>query len=304
MTKAVTHGHTVSSICDYVGISRQAYYKRLQTSEVKNDLYNILEKVVISNRKIKSRVGLRTIYHKEQMSTLLGVNKFETEMSFRGFSLRPYRSFIKTTDSRGRYYRFDNLISGLDISDENLVIVGDIAYYQSHSINYYIFHFADMYTHEIKGIIGGKTMEGVNAEKCLRQVFRYNKMSKYNYEMILHTDAGSQYRSHKFQRILRNSQLQPSHARSCFENGLSERINGIIKNEYLIDYDIKSVNQLNTALKKIQKDINTLWPSRVLGNRTPVEFSNYIRELQPSDRPTKTIKIVQQKQKVFKGINN
>ena len=129
-------------------------------------------------------------------------------------------------------------------------------------------------------------------------------MSKYNYEMILHTDAGSQYRSHKFQRILRNSQLQPSHARSCFENGLSERINGIIKNEYLIDYDIKSVNQLNTALKKIQKDINTLWPSRVLGNRTPVEFSNYIRELQPSDRPTKTIKIVQQKQKVFKGINN
>ena len=304
MKETIHQGHTVSSICNYIGISRQSYYKRLQKRGIKNNLYNSLEKLVIANRKIKSRVGLRTIYHKEKMSTLLGINKFETEMSYRGYSLKPYKSFVKTTDSRGYYYRFDNLISGVDISDENLVIVGDIAYYQSNSVNYYIFHFADIYTHEIKGIIGGKTMEGINAEKCLRQVFMYNKTSKYNYEMILHTDAGSQYRSHKFQKMLRSSQLLPSHAGNCFENGLSERINGIIKNEYLIDYDIKSVSQLNKALKQIQKDINTLWPSRVLGNRTPVEYSNYIRELAPSDRPVKTIKIVQKKQKVFKGINN
>jgi len=35
----------------------------------------------------------------------------------------------------------------------------------------------------------------------------------------------------------------PGHAENCLENGLAERINGVTKNEYLIDYNIKSVWQ-------------------------------------------------------------
>lgn len=293
MTKMRTQDHSLTSICNYIGISRQSYYKRLKKRSSNEQLYQSLEQVVLSNRQIKSRVGLRTIYHKEKLSSLLGVNQFEQQMSALGHSLKPYRSYLKTTDSRGYFYKFNNLISGLNLTGENQVIVGDITYYQNAGELYYIFHFQDYYTLEIKGLIGDSTMRGLNAEKCLRQVFDYNKQRKYDYKLKLHTDAGTQYRSHKFQSMLREAEIQPSHAGNCFENGLSERANGIVKNEYLIDYDIISVSQLNRVLRKIKHQINEVWPSKVLGYRTPKEFAQWTRAQKEIDRPIRTVKIVQ-----------
>lgn len=292
MTQLRTQGHSLKAICNFAGISRQAYHKRLIHQNRKAELYDQAEKVVLRNRGIKSRSGLRTIFYKEQLSTSLGVNQFEREMSARGFALKPYRSYIKTTDSRGHHYKFDNLVSGMNLRTDNQVIVGDITYYQNSSGLYYIFQFQDYYTLELKGLIGSKTMEGVNAEKCLRQVFKYNKQGKYNHKLILHTDAGAQYRSHSFQRLLRNAQITPSHARNCLENGLSERTNGIVKNEYLLDYDIKNVAHLNRALQKIKHQVNEVWPSQALGYMTPKAFAQKIRGIQADKRPVKQIKEV------------
>lgn len=288
-----TQGYSLTSVCDFVGISRQAYHKRLEKQSSKELLYQSLEQIVLHNRQGKSRAGLRAIYHKEQLSPLLGINQFEQEMSARGLALKPFKSFIKTTDSRGHYYKFDNLISGMDIIRDNQVIVGDITYYQNAGELYYIFQFQDYYTLEMKGLVGSKNMEGINADKCLMQVFAYNKKRKYNHELILHTDGGSQYRSHKFQRMLVNAQIRPSHAKSCFENGLSERSNGIVKNEYLVDHHIKNINHLNRVLSKIKYQINNVWPSKTLGYKTPKQYALLTREMNINERPAKTVKPVE-----------
>jgi putative transposase len=285
-------GYSITSVCDLVCISRQAYYKRLQRNSTKEDLYHSMEQIVLDNRQMKSRAGLRSIYYKEQLSSLLGVNQFEQEMSARGYALKPYKSFIKTTDSRGRHYKFENLISGIEINTENQVIVGDITYYQNKGNLYYIFQFQDYYTLEIKGLLGSKNMEGINAEKCLRQVLAYNKQYRYNQLLILHTDGGSQYRSHNFQKMLNRAQIRPSHAGNCFENGLSERANGIVKNEYLIDYQVKNENHLNTILKQIKYQVNHIWPSKTLGYKTPKEYAQWIKDMNRTERPVKYVKIV------------
>jgi transposase InsO family protein len=214
-------------------------------------------------------------------------------MSACGFALKPYKSYIKTTDSRGHHYKYNNLISGILIEGENQVIVGDITYYQNASGLYYIFHFIDYYTLEVKGLVGSKNMEGINAEKCLRQVFDYNNQRKYNHQLFLHTDGGSQYRSNNFQKMLRRAQIRPSHAQNCLENGLSERENGIVKNEYLVDYDIKNVNHLNRVLNAIKQQINEVWPSATLGYRTPKQYAKWTREMSKDERPQKVVKIVQ-----------
>lgn len=287
-----TQGYGLTSVCDFVGISRQAYHKRLQKQSSKELFYQSLEQVVLQNRQKKSRAGLRSIYHKEQFSSLLGINQFEQEMSARGLALKPFKSFIKTTDSRGHHYKFDNLISGIDITNENQVIVGDITYYQNASGLYYIFQFQDYYTLEVKGLLGSKNMEGINADKCLMQVFHYNKQHRYNYCLIIHTDGGSQYRSHRFQGMLAKAQIRPSHAKNCLENGLSERLNGIVKNEYLVDYEIKNVNHLNRVLSKIKHQINNEWPSKTLGYKTPKQYALFIREMNINERPVKTVKQV------------
>ena len=288
-----TKGYQIMSLSSYVGISRQAYYKRIFQSNNSDNLYNKMEDIVIKNRIEKSRAGLRTIFYKEDLSSLLGVNQFEKQMSNRGYALKPYKSFIKTTDSRGHQYKHNNLIEGKEINGPNQVIVGDITYYRNSSGLYYIFHFTDIYSLEIKAVTGSKNMEGVNAEKCMRQIIKYNRQAKYGWELIIHTDAGGQYRSHNFQNMIRNAEILPSHAKSCFENGLAERINGIIKNEYLIDYNIKNEKQLDRALKQIQKQSNSIWPSKTLGYRTPLEYAKWVKGLKLGDRPVKTVKVIQ-----------
>lgn len=299
MTVLVRIGYNLTTVCEFVGISRQAYYKRIKIQFTKEKLYQSLEQIVINNRKEKSRAGLRSIFHKEGLSSSLGINQFEKQMSSRGYSLKPYKSYIKTTDSRGNHNVFDNLIEGTEINNENQIIVGDITYYQNNQTRYYIFHFRDYYTLEMKGLIGSKTMEGIYAEMCLRQMFSYNKKYKYNYNLILHTDKGGQFRSSKFQEMLRRAEIKPSHARNCLENGLSERANGIVKNEYLIDYNIKSVDQLNRVLSIIKKQINEVWPSKALGYKTPKEYAQTMRQLKASARPIKMINEVKIKQRVF-----
>lgn len=292
MLQMRNQGYSLDSICSFIGITRQAYHRRLKKRDKNHELFDLLEGIVRKNRKIKSRAGLRVIYYKESLSTLLGVNQFEQQMSIRGYALKPYRSRIKTTDSRGHHYKYDNLITGITISGENQVIVGDITYYQHTSGLYYIFQFQDYYTLEIKGLLGSKNMEGVNAEKCLQQVLSYNKKRKYNYLLIMHTDAGSQYRSHNFQNMLSSAQIRPSHAKNCLENGLSERENGILKNEYLVDYEIRNVKHLNRILSKIKYQANEVWPSKTLGYKTPKEYAEWTRQLNSKDRPIKTVEKV------------
>lgn len=292
MSRLSGKGYSVVSLCDYRGISRQAYYKRITSAQNKESQYQELVELVRRNRLQKSRAGLRSIYYKEKISSL-GVNQFEKEMSKRGLALKPVKSRIKTTDSRGKHYRFENLISGLRLQSENHIIVGDITYHKSRGVTYYIFQFRDYYTLEVKGLVGSKTLEGIYAEICLRQVMAYNKKRRYKFTLIIHTDGGSQYRSHAFQRMLQNAQIRPSHAKNCLENGLSERTNGIVKNEYLVDYDIKSVKQLNEILEKIKYQINNIWPSSKLGYRTPVQFAKEMRTLSLKDRIIRTIKEVE-----------
>ncbi len=152
------------------------------------------------------------------------------------------------------------------------MIVGDITHYQNTSGLYYIFHFIDYYTLEVKGLLGSNNIDSINAEKCLRQVFDYNNKGKYNRQLFLHTDGGSQYCSHKFQKMLRKAQIRPSHAQNCLENELSERENGILKEEYLIDYYIKNENHLNRVLRTIKHQINKGWPSNTLSYRTPKQY--------------------------------
>jgi len=292
MLQLRNQGYSLNSICCFVGITRQAYHKRLKKKDKKHDLYDLLERIVKEDRQIKSRAGLRVIYHKQRLYTLLGINQFEQQMSMRGYALKPYRSYIKTTDSRGHHYKFDNLIAGITLNGENQIIVGDITYYQSISGLYYIFQFQDYYTLEIKGLLGSEDMKGENAEKCLQQVFSYNKKRKYEYLLIIHTDGGGQYRSNNFQNMLSSAQIRPSHAKNCLENGLSERENGIIKNEYLVDYEIKNVKHLNRILNKIKCQANELWPSKTLRYKTPKEYATWTRNMKIEESPIKTVKTV------------
>ena len=72
-------------------------------------------------------------------------------------------------------------------------------------------------------------------------------------------------------------------AENCLQNGMSEQLNGVLKNDYIIK-DIKNVADLNKQLKEIKRIINEERPVKELNYKTPVEFEKW---LQTTDNPPK-----------------
>ena len=206
----------------------------------------------------------------------MGINKFEKIVSRNGLSVVLKRKRIITTD--GLYEKSDtNLINGLILNKINQVIAGDITYLILDHITYYIFTLKDMYSKRIVGLYGSDTMLAVNAVKTLKQVIKTRKQSING--CIHHSDAGSQYKSKAYKKVLKTNKITMSIAEDCLQNGMAEQLNGVLKNSYMTN-GIKSVRDLNKKLNEIKRLINQERPVKALGYKTPVEFEQWLKTQQ------------------------
>ncbi|WP_152960865.1 integrase core domain-containing protein, partial [Pseudoalteromonas sp. P1-9] len=90
--------------------------------------------------------------------------------------------------------------------------------------------------------------------------------------LIHHSDRGIQYCSHEYQRIHEKYGITCSmtDGYDCYQNALAERINGILKNEYLLT----KPNNLEEAAKMVKQSIdiyNQRRPHTALKYKTPDE---------------------------------
>lgn len=59
-------------------------------------------------------------------------------------------------------------------------------------------------------------------------------------DMIFHSDGGGQYYDKAFLKLTEAYKMSNSMCAYAYENGKAERINGVIKNNYLVHRNIKS----------------------------------------------------------------
>ena len=216
-------------------------------------------------------MGSRAMYHQLKIDNI-GINKFEKIVSKYGLTIQQKRKRIITTD--GFYEKGDtNLINGLTLNHINQVIAGDITYLILKDKTYYIFTLKDMYSKRIIGLYGSDTMMATNAIITLKQAIKLRGRGINN--CIHHSDAGSQYKSKAYKNILIKNQIKMSIAENCLQNGMSEQLNGVLKNDYIIK-DIKHVDDLNKQLKEIKRLINEEKPVKELNYKTPVEFEKWL----------------------------
>ena len=266
------------------GISRQAYHKRKKQMAPKvEEKKRIVEKVK-KVREQHAKMGSRPLYYACEIKKEIGIGitKFENMMSELGLSLRNKRKRIITT--RSVKHQYPNLIKGNVITDINKVVVGDITYYNTGDALYYIFALKDMYSKRIMGLYGSRHMYAECAIEALKQLLETREENELK-EMTHHTDGGSQYLSNAYKSILERYQIQISVAQNCLENGGAEQLNGVIKNDYLYNYEIRNEKQLNEILQEVKKLLNEERPVKALGYRTPVEFEEYIKNIAKEDRP-------------------
>lgn len=138
-----------------------------------------------------------------------------------------------TTWSGHPYRKYPNLIKGLQVDAPNKIWVSDITYLKTKSGFVYISLITDVYSSKIVGYDLAANLEAVNSLNALRMAITENIGTLDG--LIHHSDRGLQYCSHEYIKLLNTRGIRISMTQSGdpLENAKAERINGIIKNEYL-----------------------------------------------------------------------
>ncbi|MHC0441741.1 transposase [Flavobacterium sp. 3-210] len=100
--------------------------------------------------------------------------------------------------------------------------------------------------------------------------------SKDELQLIHHSDRGTQYCSNEYVRLLEANNIGISMTENGdpLENAIAERVNGIIKEEYLDDYQVDNVQEAKELLDAVIKLYNNERPHMSIGNLTP----NYVHQ--------------------------
>ena len=233
------------------GISKQGFHQYLNRKFVIREECEQLIPLITQIRKEYPTLSAREMYRIIQPKTL-GRDRFERFCFEEGFKLERKRSFHKTTNSLG-VTRFPNRIKGIELKGVNHVWVSDITYYRIKDRFYYLTFITDQYSRKILGYSVSKDLFTENTTiPALHMALKQRNGHK---PTIFHSDGGGQYYSKEFQ-LLTSPQILNSMGECAYENPLAERVNGLIKNDYLIHYGPRSFEDLLTQTARAVYNYN------------------------------------------------
>jgi transposase InsO family protein len=108
---------------------------------------------------------------------------------------------------------------------------------------------------------------------CLQALQGAIKSCSHPAGIVHHSDRGIQYCSHPYRALLHQHGLRISMTEEnhCYENALAERVNGILKDEYLLDATFTDYRQAEQACREAVRLYNTRRPHWALNFKTPEE---------------------------------
>lgn len=259
----------MNEIFRYLNYSKQAFHQKLENELLKASEDATLFYLVDQIRKEHPTLSARKMYGMLNIQTI-GRDRFELFCMQNGYSVPKKRNYFKTTNSLG-VKRFDNLIASLELTDINQVWVSDITYYLLGETFYYLSFIMDLFSRKIIGYSASKNLSTfattIPALKSAKKTLINGKAPG----CILHSDGGGQYYKKEFRTLTHQMELTNSMSYSVFENAHAERINGTIKNDYLIHYQPVDFIDLKKQLKRAVKNYNNR-PHESLKNLSPNTF--------------------------------
>ena len=231
----------MAQACRFVGFSRQAYYQGIARAEVRQKQEAFILERVREERMDQPRVGTRKLH------TMLKPDLMAAEISLgrdalfnllrRTRLLVPTRrAYHKTTDSHHRFRRHPNLLNGALMtipSRPEEVWVADITYLPTREKFAYLSLVTDAYSRKIVGYHVHPTLQTEEVAVAFKRAL---KQRKSDLPLIHHSDRGLQYCSTLYQEIHTKHGVTCSmtDGYDCYQNALAERVNGILKGEFLL----------------------------------------------------------------------
>lgn len=277
----------ITQLCEIFDKTKQSYYKRISyvyQEEVKGE---ILYQQVKKYRRLMPRIGGRKLYHlikKELPKEMqIGRDKFFDWLRENNLLVKKRKIRVYTTNSHHWLHKHPYLLDNHTLTGINQLWVSDITYINTEQGIMYLFLTTDAWSKKIIGWELSNNMLAKNAIQALKKALRQWK--SHNGKLIHHSDRGVQYCSEKYVNILQSNGIDISMTQDSnpLDNSIAERVNGILKNEWIYQTKLETQKQAIRYIRKIINIYNNKRPHMSLGMHTP----DYYHQGQAEEPPKK-----------------
>ena len=269
-----------------IGYSKQSLHQYLDRQLKELEECGYLEVIIHQIRKRHPTMSFRYMYELINPA-VMGRDKLILYCtSLEGLVKRKFKP-VRTTDSSG-VTRFPNLITELKIVRVNQVWSSDITYYQIGEEVYYITFIIDNYS---RFIVGWSVSDGLKTEQTTLRALKLAVKRRGGVDLtglIFHSDGGGQYYAKAFLAYTREKNMVNSMCEYAYENGKAERVNGIIKNNYLRPWGCSNKAELVKNVDRACTNYNNEKPHKELKMLSPLNFEKKCLTLNQQTRPKVT----------------
>lgn len=267
---------SIETLCGLFGKSRQAYYKwhphELRHAAIKSIALEQVRKIReeapgMGSHKIY--LMLVDIFGRENM---MGRDAFFRLLQENGLTL-PRRKGRRTTYSYHHFHKWPNLVKDFEPDAPNRLWVSDITYILLADGSVCYLHLVtDVFSRKIVGWCLSSTLHARNSLEALDMaisaaVERGDDLSL----LIHHSDRGIQYCSHMYVGRLKalGASISMTEDGNPTDNAIAERVNGILKTEYIAGRSLSDTMEAYSAISKAIGHYNSFRPHMSLGYVTP-----------------------------------
>jgi transposase InsO family protein len=261
----------------YFEYGRSSYYKSLSVEASCRLEEDIVCQLVQDLRRYQPNIGGKKLYYllKEDLDRFgerrIGRDKFFDILRKHGLLVKRKRKYVYTTDSFHRFRVYKNVLKHKLLTGPHQGCVSDITYLRTRSGFVYLFLITDAYSRKI---IGWSLSDSLAIEGGLEALHMAVKQCPDPLGLIHHSDRGIQYCCNDYVNLLKQHKITISMTEEnhCYENAIAERVNGILKQEFLLDETFQNMSMAQRAVKEAIETYNTRRPHWSLNLSTPEQI--------------------------------
>jgi putative transposase len=226
----------IGTMCKVLGVSRSGYHAWLDRPRSERSQQNarLLEEIREIHRESRQTYGSPRVYAElRRRGKTCGRHRVARLMRLNDVRVHHRRRYRVTTDSRHNLPVAENLLGRhFEVGAANRAWVADITYVPTAQGWLYLATVLDLGTRRVVGWSMGTTLERGLVIRALEMAIGRCQPAP---GLIHHSDRGSQYASHDYQRLLKEHGMLPSMSRKgdCWDNAAMESFFHTLKTELI-----------------------------------------------------------------------
>lgn len=268
--------YPVSVLCAVMRVSRSGFYDYLARSASSDDDRSESELTLrikaIFNQYRASCGSRRMVKHLREAGHRIGRYKVRRIMRQHGLNARTPKRFKLTTDSKHSFAVAANVLDRrFDVDAPNKVWTADISYVWTFEGWLYLAVVMDLYSRQIVGWAMKDRMKTQLVINALSMAYWQRKPVK---GLLHHSDRGSQYACHDYQKLLKSYGMDVSMSRkgNCWDNAPTERFFRSLKSERLTACRFFTRNEAKNEILDYITFYNSIRLHSTLGYVSPMVY--------------------------------